>query len=305
MYICRYLANGESYSSASYRFRISQCRIGIIVHEILKLIYTALNQRFLKFPKKADWLKISEDFETKKKFPNCIGALDGKHIRIKKPSSTGSMFYNYKQYHSIVLMALVDANYKFTMINVGSFGRISDGGVLNNSPFGKLLYEKKLDLPSRRPLHENGEPMPYVVVADEAFRLSENLLKPYPRRNLSQEKRIFNYHLSHARQMVECTFGILVSKFRIFETSIAISPEKVDSVVKAACLLHNIIKTIDSEEEDLLLKNINYNLGAAHNIQMSRNANQSSREARHVRESFMTYFSGAGAVPWQEAAVNK
>lgn len=70
----------------------------------------------------------------------------------------------------------------------------------------------------------------------------KNLLRPYPRRDFNIEKRKFNYRLLHARQVVECTFGILASKFRIFESPIAITPDKVDNIIKTACALHNFIR---------------------------------------------------------------
>ena len=65
-------------------------------------------------------------------------------------------------------------------------------------------------------------------------------MKPYSKHGpLSYSEKIFNYRLSRARRVIENTFGILVSKFRIFERPIALRPDSVDKVIKAACALHN------------------------------------------------------------------
>jgi hypothetical protein len=81
----------------------------------------------------------------------------------------------------------------------------------------------------------------FVLVGDEAFILSEQVLRPYPNRNLTFLKRVCNYRLSRARRMVECTFGILANKWRIFHRAIDIKPDFCDSIIKVCCILHNYV----------------------------------------------------------------
>jgi hypothetical protein len=75
-------------------------------------------------PNKEKWLHISQGFQENSDFPNCIGAVDGKHIRIK-PLHSGSLYFNYKSYFSIQLLAICDANYCFIYVNIGDFGKIT------------------------------------------------------------------------------------------------------------------------------------------------------------------------------------
>jgi len=59
---------------------------------------------------KDEWKKVSAAFDENWNFPNCLGSIDGKHIVLQAPINSGSEFYNYKSFFSIVLFALVDAN---------------------------------------------------------------------------------------------------------------------------------------------------------------------------------------------------
>ena len=94
------------------------------------------------------WREVAESFGKRWNFHNCIGAIDGKHIAIKCPSNCRTYYFNYKGFHSIVLLALVDANYKFLYIDVGANGLCSDGGVFKDSNLYKALEDGTAGLPS-------------------------------------------------------------------------------------------------------------------------------------------------------------
>jgi len=66
---------------------------------------------------------------------------------IQAPAKSRSLFFNYKKTFSIVLLTLVDANYRFIAVDIGSYGRQSDGRTLKNSILGQKLEKNELDFP--------------------------------------------------------------------------------------------------------------------------------------------------------------
>ena len=164
---------------------------------------------------------------------------------MQAPPSAGSMYYNYKQTHGIVLMAVCDAQYCFTLVDIGDYGRHSDGGVLSHSNFGQAMESGSLSMPEPANLPGTTTTLPYIFVGDAAFPLKTYMLRPYPGRFLEEDRQAFNYRLSRARRVIENTFGILTTKFRIFRRPIIAHPEKVTQITKAACVLHNYLKITD------------------------------------------------------------
>jgi hypothetical protein len=185
-----------------------------------------------------EWKEVSNEFLIRWNFPHCIGAMDGKHVAINCPANSGSNFYNYKNFFSIVLFTIVDADYKFVYVDVGKNGRISDGGIFANTPIYTKLENNDLKLPTCEPLPDRVKKIPYMIVGDDAFPLKPYLMKPYPSHRLSQVRRI-----------VENVFGILSSRFGVFQKPIIpLEPEKVEKVVLASCVLYNFLRTNTSSK---------------------------------------------------------
>ena len=266
-------------------------------------------------PKTPDeWNRTSEGFMSTWNFPHCLGAIDGKHIAIRKPVGTGSYFFNYKKFFSIVLMAVVNANYEFIMTDVGVNGRVSDGGVIAVTEFGRRLELGELNLPEPKPLAPNGNKMPFVFVADDAFAMSENLLKPYGGAKLDHDQRVFNYRLSRARRVSENAFGILSARFGVFRSPIQLSPEKATTITLACCYLHNFLRkksktywrpgSVDWEDanHEVHLAEWRDNQSQPERLGTCRSRNIGTG-ARDVRDSFRDYFCTEGRVDWQEERI--
>ena len=84
-------------------------------------------------------MQVANEFEEQWNFPNCIDAVDGKHVRMECPREAGSSFFNYKNFHSIVLMSVCDAKYCFTLVDVGGYGHDNDASILNDLSLAKCL----------------------------------------------------------------------------------------------------------------------------------------------------------------------
>ena len=111
------------------------------------------------------------------------------------PKNSGSLFFNYKNYFSIVLLALVDADYKFIAIDVGSYGKEGDSRIFEKSVMGRQIRTGTFNFPTEKALPGSGIVLPHVIVGDEAFRFTKHMMKPYPKNQAAEDetKKIFNY----------------------------------------------------------------------------------------------------------------
>lgn len=308
----RFLATGNSYKSLAFSYRIGASTVGEIIPQVCDTLWEHMIPTYMAMPKNEDtWKIIAQNFEHTWNFPHCIGAIDGKHVVIKAPANSGSLHYNYKGTFSTVLMAMVDANYKFIHIDVGSYGRNSDGGIFSHSSLGRALKSNTLNIPDDEPLKEAPElgPVPYVIIGDEAFPLMTNLMRPFPRSSqpLSEDKHIFNYRLSRARRIVENAFGILACRWRLYHTKMMVSPTVVNKIVKATCVLHNYLQ-ITSTTTQIASVSSECNEdpeGKDWLCQLTKSGNRASTEATQIRDTFATYFMGAGKVDWQTTIIRR
>ena len=159
----------------------------------------------------------------------------------------------------------------------------------------------------------------HYLVADPAFQLSWHTMKPFGGDNLNYTQSIFNYRLSRARRVVENSFGIAASRFRVWRRPLEVQPAMAIAISQAVAVLHNFCMEkettynppsssdhIDHDgqlqlgswrKDAVEMENTFYGLQA-------KSCNRTSDSARSLRERLATYLVGPGQVPWQLEMIN-
>lgn len=199
----RFLATGNSYKSLEYSFRIAHNTISKFIPEVCSAIYEEYQEELFKvLSTLAEWLSIALNYSTKWNFHHCWCAIDGKHVQIRKPKQSGSLYYNHKRFCSIILLALVDADYEFIWVNLGGNRSVLDAGIFNHTGVCPALEQGLLRVWwQRHSLLSCGRWCISIAYLDD-------------KNHTFPEEKLFNYRLSRARSVVENTFGITTYRWR-------------------------------------------------------------------------------------------
>uniref|UniRef100_A0A4W5M648 DDE Tnp4 domain-containing protein n=1 Tax=Hucho hucho TaxID=62062 RepID=A0A4W5M648_9TELE len=126
-----FLATGDSYWTIGFSFGVGRSTVAGIVPSVAQAIWDCLVGEYIPVHKEEDWRAIAAEFLERWNFPNCLGSIAGKHVVVPAPPCSDSQFYN-KGTYSVVLLAVVDAIYCFRVVDVGAYGKGSDGRTLRD-----------------------------------------------------------------------------------------------------------------------------------------------------------------------------
>ena len=176
MITLRFSASGATYHSLSFTFRVPHNTISLFVSEVLQAIVDEYGDEVMSVPDNPDaWRELSDKFATRWNFHRACGAIDG---------------------FSIMLLGLVDAEYKFIWVDVGANGSTSDCAVFNSSELLEAIEGDTLGMPPAELLPGDDRPIPYFFIGNDAFALKTWMMKPFTTHNMTVTERIFNYRLS-------------------------------------------------------------------------------------------------------------
>ncbi|KAK8771708.1 hypothetical protein V5799_025045 [Amblyomma americanum] len=292
----RYLTSGESPEFLSEQFRVARTRVRDIIHKTCVIIFEELKKDFMKLPRTdEDWKEVMRLFGDKCNFPNCIGAIGGKHVTIKKPARASILYMNHKKTFSVILLAAVDANGKFIYIEAGVPGGEESGELWQKAALPKAIEDKRTRLP--RLVEVASSPnvlLPPTFVTDSALPLQKHVVKPFAGTSLSEDKVVFNYRLSKAWLVMETAFKQLEDRFRCLRTVIQEQPEKAVAMVTASCALHNFLGNSVPCVPDA-----NFDEASSPFFGLRTSCETGSSDAIAARDDLCAFLNGQGAVPLQ------
>ncbi|XP_048345295.1 protein ANTAGONIST OF LIKE HETEROCHROMATIN PROTEIN 1-like [Sphaerodactylus townsendi] len=230
-----YLASPNTYRKVREQFGVGASTVAEIVVEVCLAIEAQLYRKTVCLG--PDVEKVMAGF-SQLGFPHCVGALDGSHLPIRHPGGLPGEYTNHKKFSSILLMATVDHSGRFIDAEIRHSGRNDDAFVFMNSNICKAM-DNGVYVPGNPTVTLQGVTVPPVILGDGAFPMRKWLMKPYAPPHNALERQ-FNYHLSQARNVVECAFGRLKARWRCLTAKLKVFPQNVTSLVAACVVLHNI-----------------------------------------------------------------
>lgn len=142
-----------------------------------------------------------------------------------------------------MLLAISDSSYIFTFVDIGAYVKESDATVFKNSGLYDAITNNRSKLPAATPISEtNDDVLPYIILADEAFALSNHVMRSFDVNSLTTRRKVCNFRHSRPLSYTECTFGIMSNKWRIFHRPLNVDVSLAEDIIKTCCILHNYVR---------------------------------------------------------------
>lgn len=271
--ICLYrLGRGDYYYTIAEMAGLGVSTVHAIVTQVCASIIENLWQECItkNMPESEDdFLRKMEDMNNRWQFPFCWAAIDGCHIPIKCPPGGAEAckeYHNFKNFYSIVLMAMVDSSYRFIWGSCGFPGNSHDAVIFQSTGLWENIKEHSF-------IPDIGQKVadvtiPPLIIGDSAFPFQPWLLKPYTNAVLTAKQRYFNYRLSRARMVTEGAYGQLKGRWRVLLRRNESGPHEAKTATLTCMTLHNIC----IEKGDTISRNLDLTIDPQTNERKPREA---------------------------------
>uniref|UniRef100_A0A1J3JTR6 Putative nuclease HARBI1 n=1 Tax=Noccaea caerulescens TaxID=107243 RepID=A0A1J3JTR6_NOCCA len=228
------LATGAPLRHVSERFGLGISTCHKLVIEVCRAIYDVLMPRYLRWPSDSEIQSTKEKFESVHKIPDVVGSIYTTHIPIIAPKVHVAAYFNkrhternQKTSYSITVQGVVNADGIFTDVCIGNPGSLTDDQILEKSSLSRQRAARGM-------LRDSW------IVGNAGFPLTDWLLVPYARQNLTWTQHGFNENIGGIQTIATAAFERLKGRWACLQKRTEVKLQDLPYVLGACCVLHNI-----------------------------------------------------------------
>ncbi|CAN0164218.1 unnamed protein product, partial [Laminaria digitata] len=231
------LGSGHGLIVVSSMFNVSERDIFKITKSVARRVMDSLKEVCVAWPDSEEQAEIWENWETENPLRKVIGVIDASHIKIPPPpKNIRKQFYNFKQFHSVILMAVVDNHGFFRWFSADSPGSRRDNAIFRKTRLFKDIQNDQALPLTERVLLKDGA----CLLADTAFAESAWMRTPIPAANTRRES-FFNHKHEQQRARAGHAFGRLKKKFQCLERGTMFNRKNAEAITSACVVLYNFV----------------------------------------------------------------
>nr|XP_050023278.1 uncharacterized protein LOC126517568 isoform X1 [Dermacentor andersoni] len=269
----------------AHLFAVGRSTVNFLWKQFCAAVIEQLESQWLCMVRRDEMAYHVREFFAVTGFPQVVGALDTCHFAVSPPKEHATDYCNHKGWCSIILLALVDHRYRFRYIRVGSPGRFDDASVYAGSGLKEIV--ESVHFKSPQAMIEDTHVAP-VMLCDQAFPLTEHLVKPFVNPRDGTPEHVFNCNHSRTMRIVENAFGRMKARFRFVAKRMECRLPNSRRAIRAACTLHNICEDFRDnveqpwEQEEQL---------STLYVQPSHDTHAQTEGGEKARNAFAKYFA--------------
>ena len=137
-----YLADEGRMRKVTSSFGLGRTTVSKVIRRVTSVISEKLGAKYIVLPKtKQEVEEHARNFYNRYGFPQCIGAIDGTHIKIKRPVDNPTDYVNRKGNFTLNCQGTVGYNYCFIDVLIKWPGSVHDARVFANSALNEMFRD--------------------------------------------------------------------------------------------------------------------------------------------------------------------